>query len=303
MIQTPNDVQNGPIPQQEYSRRSDVPGITVDREILHGCEVTTTNVWSEQAAKKLGKTVGTYITIQTDTALDELGDAFPAGECLAEVLNRVLCAHYHGKLCICGIGNRYVPSDSLGPEVTYNLPLDVYAGREGNFSNVFSFTPGISMTTNMDTEKAVEGVVKAVGADCLLLVDSGMTRDIERLSRTIQISTTGGINSYLSERKADWSALGIPVISLVVPVVIPLSVLVPEQALQDKMLTSTTVGTVIAAAANIIAYAILRVCWPSLSKAECFILSKANKDPTPFSSALGEAFEEDTEKSEELPLH
>jgi len=266
-------------------------GVMLREETLHDCKVTSVTIQSEQAAKTLNKSVGTYITIQANATLDKLSDVLPVGECLAEVLDRVLHPYYHGKLCVCGMGNRRVPCDSLGPEVTYSLPLKMYSGREGNFCDVCSFDPGVSMTTNIDTEKIVGGVIKAVGADCLLLIDSSMTQDISRLSRTIQLSTAGGVNACLSGRKADWSALGVPVLSLVVPTIIPLSVLNPEQETRDEMLTSTTVKDVIAAAGSIIAYAILRACWPSLSKAECFIFSKANKDPIPFSAVLGEAFE------------
>lgn len=280
---------------------TDMDGVVFSEETLQGCEVTTVTVQSEQAAKALGKSIGTYITIQAQTTLDKLGDVLPVGECLAEVLNRVLHPYYHGKLCICGMGNRRFPHDSLGPEVTYNLPLKMYSGREGNFRDVCSFDPGVSMITNIDTEKTAAGVVKAVGADCVLLIDSSIAQDISRLSRTIQLSTAGGVSSYLSGRKADWGALGVPVVSLVVPTIIPLSVFVPEA--QDELLTSAMVKNVIAAAGNIIAYAILRVCWPTLSKAECFIFSKMNKDPIPFSSALEEAFEEETGRSETPMSH
>lgn len=282
---------------------SNVDGIMFSEETLHGCEVTTVTVQSEQAATALKKSIGTYITIQANTTLDKLGDVLPVGECLAEVLDRVLSPYYHGKLCICGMGNRRFSHDSLGPEVTYNLPLKMYSGREGNFCDVCSFDPGVSMITNIDTEKTVAGVVKEVKADCVLLIDSSIAQDISRLSRTIQLSTAGGVSSYLSGRKADWSSLGLPVVSLTVPTVIPLSALDPKRETQDELFTSAAVKDVIAAAGSIIAYAILRVCWPNQSKAACFIFSKMNKDPIPFSSALGEAFEEETGKSETPMSH
>lgn len=282
---------------------ADMDGMMFSEETLYDCKVTTVTVRSEQEAKALGKSIGTYITIQAQTTLDKLGDVLPVGECLVEVLDRVLSPYYHGKLCICGMGNRCYPPDSLGPEVTYNLPLKVYADIEGNFRNVCSFEPGVSLTTNIDTEKTVAGVVKAVEADCVLLIDSSVAQDISRLSRTIQLSTAGGVNSYLSGRKVDWSVLGVPVVSLVVPTIIPLFVLDPKQEAQDELLTSADVKNVVVAAGNIIAYAILRVCWPNQSKADCFIFSKSNKDPIPFSSVLGEAFEEDTEKSEAPASH
>lgn len=278
---------------------TEMDGVVFSEETLYDCKVTTTTVQSEEAAKELGRVVGTYITIEANTTLDKLGDVFPVGECLVEVLNRVLRPYHHGKLCICGIGNRHIPPDSLGPEVIDNLPLNMYSDREGNFHGICSFAPGVSMTTNIDTEKIVGGVVKAAEADCVLLIDSSMTQDISRLSRAIQLSTAGGVSSCLSGREVGWETLGIPVISLVVPVAIPLSVFIPKREAQDEILTSMTVKDVITAAGNIIAYAILRVCWSTLSKAECFIFSKINKDPIPFSSVLGEAFEEKTKKSEE----
>lgn len=267
--------------------------ITFNEETLHGCKVKTVAVLSEQAAKDLGKPVGTYITIYADTPLNELGEMFPVGECLSEVLDQALRPYYHGKLCICGMGNTQVPADALGPEVTRNLPLKVFAelGTAGNFREVCSFAPGTMATNNIATEVIVGGVAQAVGADCLLLVDSSVTQDVSRLFRTIQLSTNGGLSSYTSGRKADWFALHIPVISLVVPTAVSLSTLLPAAEAQDEILTGTRVRDVIEAAGNIIAYAILRICWPSLSKAECFIYSKINRDPFPFSSVLGEAFE------------
>ena len=140
------------------------------------------------------------------------------------MLDRVLKPYYHRKLCICGIGNKYNPADALGPEVVRNLPLWTLSkiGIGGVFREVCSIAPGTLMTNNTYTEVIVQGVAKEVGVDCLLLVDSMVSDDPSRLFRTIQLSTNGGLSSLLSERKADWDALGIPVISLGVPVSIPL---------------------------------------------------------------------------------
>lgn len=283
----------------------DIEGVVFSEEALYGCKVTTVDVLSEQAAKDLGKKVGTYITICVDPPLDKLGEVLPVGECLAEVLDRILRPYYHGKLCICGVGNDQIPADALGPEVARSLPLKQLSelGKAGSFREVCSFVPGTMATNNIATEDIAGGVTRAIGADCALLVDSCVTQDVSRLFRTIQLSTNGGLSSYMSGRKADWSALNIPVISLVVPTAISLfSLLTGSEAreVQDETLTSTGVKDVVEAAGNIIAYAILRTCWPSLSKAECFIYSKINRDSIPFSSVLGEAFE-DTEETETPP--
>ena len=262
-----------------------IEGVEVVEEDLYGCQVTTVHVQTEQAAQQINKAVGSYITIESDEVFSENTEIENIGECLAEVLDRVLRPHYNGKLCVCGLGKRALPVDALGPEVTQNLPLRLFSdiGAEGNFRDVCSIEPGTEYSNNIKTEAIVNGVVKEIGADCILLVDSVVTKDPDRLFRTIQISTAGGTTPYLYSRKADWSALGIPVISLGVPVSIPLSALSQNQCMDRELFTSTRIDSVIAAAGRLIAYAILRVCWPSQSKADCFILSGLNKDPVPYS--------------------
>ena len=263
-----------------------IEGIKTSEEELHNCHITTVHIQSEQAAETLQKPIGSYITIETDKPLSQHDHIMSVGECLAEVLDWVLRPHYHGKLCVCGIGNRDLPDDALGPEVTRSLPLKLLSEleSEGNFREVVSLEPGIAGVNNIDTEVIVNGVAKAVGADCLLLVDSLVTREPARMFRTIQLSTNGGLSSHLTGRKTDWSALGIPVISLGIPTAIPASVLLPDQDWDwgRRLFTSTEVQSEIATARRIIAYSILRVCLPSQSTEDCFILSGLNSTPAPF---------------------
>lgn len=262
--------------------------ISVQEEELCGCRVLSVELRSADAAEHLNRTVGTYITISPGTTLDGQAKIEMAGECLAAVLDRVLRPYYGGKLCVCGLGNPNIPADSLGPEVTRNLPLMFFSGNQisGNFRDVCTFAPGTAGMNNMHTELVVSGVAKAAEADCVLLVDSIAATEVSRLFQTIQISTAGGTTPYLTGQKPDWSIVGVPVISLGVPTTIPISALTANAALEGTTLTSIYVGDVIAAAGTIIIYAILRVCWPSLSKSECFLLTKAHRDPLPYSPLL-----------------
>lgn len=268
--------------------------IETSEEEVRGCDVTTVHVQSDDAAKALQKPIGKYITIETGNPLSRHDHIENVGECLTEVLDRVLQPYYHGKMCVCGIGNRSIPADSLGSEVTRNLPLKVLSeiGLECNFREVVSFEPGTAGANNINTEVVMSGVVRAVEADCLLLVDSLIAREPARMFQTIQLSTNGGFSPLLSGRKADWSALGIPVISLGVPMAIHASTLFPNQDLSSRLFTSTDVQSEIDAAGQIIAYAILRVCFPSQSKKECFAFSGLSQSPVPYSFLLGVENEE-----------
>lgn len=265
---------------------SKTSGASVQEEELYGCQITTVDIKSKQAAKRLNRAVGRYITIQTPTALNENVEIDEVGECLAVVLAQVLRPYQQGKLCICGMGNHRVQADSLGPEVVSNLPLKFFSAsaKQGSFSDVYAIAPGTEMANSVSTEIIVGGLVKTVGADCVLLVDSSMTNDVSRLFQSFQLSTNGGIDSYTSGQKRDWSSLGVPVVSLCVPTAIPLSAICPEKQQVNTMLTGTNIQDVITAASFIVAYAILRVCWPSLSKEECFVYAKCSRDPIPYSS-------------------
>lgn len=264
--------------------------ISVHEKELYGCKVFSVELRSANAAEHLNKAVGTYITISFGAMLDGQAKIETAGECLASVLEQILRPYYDRKLCVCGLGNSNIPADALGPEVTRNLPLAFFTGNQisGNFRDVCAFAPGTSGLNNMDTGLVVSGVAKAAKADCVLLVDSIATSEVSRLFQTIQISTAGGTTPYSAGRKPDWSIVGLPVISLGVPTTIPLSALTTNATLKGTTLTSIHIGDVIAAASTIIIYAILRVCWPSLSKSDCFLLTKAHRDPLPYSPLLDE---------------
>lgn len=259
-----------------------IEGVEVCEEELYGCSVSTVRILSEQAAKDLGREIGDYITIETGEIPNEHTQIDKVGDCLAEILGRVLRPYYHGKLLVCGIGSKDNAADGLGPEVTYNLPLKALAGvgADGNFREVVSFAPDTEGENNIPTDVLVGGIARTVGADCILLVDSLRSGDPSRLFRTVQLSSNGGLGVHLSGKRGDWAAIGIPVISLGIPMVISLS---PGQGQQDMLFTSTEVPSMIAAAGRMIAYAIIRACWPSYTKEECIVLSELARSPVPYS--------------------
>lgn len=178
-------------------------GIEVQEHSIHGIPVTVVEVKTEEGAKSLDRAIGKYITIQTGLLNSETLDLKVLGECVSEVLTEVLSNCKGSTLCICGLGNRESVADSLGPDVVRNLSLKVFSGMislNGLFKSVCSFVPGTSWTNNLDTELMVKGVVKAANANCLLLIDSLITRNPERLCQSIQVSTAGGMTPFFAGR-------------------------------------------------------------------------------------------------------
>lgn len=252
-------------------------GLNVVEERVNGFDTVVVDVLSEERANEIGKKVGRYITITADEPFNELTELYPIGECLARFLHNVLEPHFGGKLCICGLGSSEIAADALGPKVLRRLPLKVFSAlpkEAGRFTEICSVAPGTSFTNNMATEAIIAGVVRELKVTCVLLVDSLIAREYSRMSRTIQIATSGGTTPFLSDVKSDWSGVAVPIISLGVPTSIPATILQPESNHDMVLLTSHLVKEVVDFASSIIAYALLRVCYPMMSPGECFIFAQ-----------------------------
>ena len=150
-------------------------GVEVEERRIHGIPVTAVEIKIEDGAESLDRAVGKYITIQTGLLSSETLNLKALGECVSEVLTEVLSRYKGSTLCICGLGNRELVADSLGPDVIRNLSLKVFSGvasLNGLFKSVCSFVPGTAWTNNLDTELMVKGILKEANANCLLLIDS-----------------------------------------------------------------------------------------------------------------------------------
>ena len=260
-------------------------GVEVEERTIHGIPVTAVEIKTEDGAESLDRAVGKYITIQTGLLSSETLNLKALGECVSEVLTEVLSRYKGSTLCICGLGNRELVADSLGPDVIRNLSLKVFSGvasLNGLFKSVCSFVPGTAWTNNLDTELMVKGILKEANANCLLLIDSLITRNPERLCQSIQVSTAGGMNPFFAGRSIDWSSLGVPVISIGVPLAITADTFIQSGVLTDESFTTLHAHHAVAASSFIISYAILRTCWPDLTTQDCIDFIRFNRDVIPY---------------------
>lgn len=213
------------------------------------------------------------------------GGVSDIGDCLAQVLKRMLEPYFRHNLCICGLGNKHVKSDALGPETVDKLPikfLDALDSASSNFGKVYAVSAGVEWHTNIPLPTFIASIVTATKSDCVLLVDSIMAENHSQLYRSIQVSEIDGMTTHLKNQKADWSVLEVPVISIGIPTAIPAVSLFSDTASSNDLCTSVHVDTIIAAAGTIIAYALMRIGWPLLSKEACFGYTKLEKDPFPY---------------------
>lgn len=250
---------------------------------IFGHHVLVMTVCNEEAGKRLNRAVGDYYTIEVGTPLHELMEMRNLCECLVAILETALEPLHGKRLLIVGLGNPNDPADALGPEVTRFMPLRFlaeYFKDQGRFENVIAYTPGVAMNNNLATEMMVKGMVEASRADGLVLIDSEITKDYSHLFSVIEVSTAGGFSSHIGDVQADWSSLGIPVVSVGVPMAMPGDYLLPGEAGKGSIFTESRVGDVMISARAIITYALIRVGWPEIPQSQCYAFSKIMKDPT-----------------------
>lgn len=236
-----------------------IQGVRVEEYEQEKYELKVTKVYIEgkNASKKMGKPMGKYITMEAPTMSEpDEGYHQEISECISRELKEVLCeiekktkmsgddktnkAKTMGKkneddpsmvILIVGLGNRQITADALGPLVVDNLLINRHLikefGRHATLhaggKSICSLEPGVMAKTGMETAEIIEGVVKQIKPDVLIVVDALAARSLRRLNRTIQITDTGiwpgsGVGNH--RNAIDKETLGIPVIAIGVPTVV-----------------------------------------------------------------------------------
>ena len=133
------------------------------------------------------------------------------------------------KVLVVGLGNSNVTSDSLGIKVVNNI--DVKENK------VYALKPSVKGLTGIDTFDIINGVVKEINVDYLILIDSLKTSNLLNLNKIIQITNTyikpgSGVNS--NNKKISKETINKKIIVIGVPTVINIdNLLVSEINIDD----------------------------------------------------------------------
>ena len=196
-------------------------------------KVSKVTILTKNAAKKMGKPMGDYITIEAQDMTDsDDGYHNEVSECMANELEKLMPEGKHlSSVLVIGLGNRAVTADSLGPKVVDHLYItrhllraygkDAFGGK--TVREISSLEPGVMAKTGMETLEIVRGVIGDVKPDVLLVVDALAARSVKRLNRTIQMTNTGispgsGVGNHRHALTKE--SLGIPVIAIGIPTVV-----------------------------------------------------------------------------------
>lgn len=181
------------------------------------------------------KKEGVYETVRFEDITDK--DNFKLVEKITiEGLKRVLNElgiKEDSKVLVVGLGNASSTPDALGPNtldhVLVTRHLFLLGEVEDGYCNVASFKPSVTGVTGIETKDLIEGITEKIKPDLLIVIDALASNSIERLNKTIQITTAGispgsGVGNNRLEISKD--TLKIPVIAIGIPTVVDATTIV-----------------------------------------------------------------------------
>lgn len=201
--------------------------------------ITRVEIQTQEAAARLGKPRGVYVTLEVpslrkrDPLLEER-----VSHCMAEQMRRLSPSiGREDAVLVAGLGNWNITPDSLGPKVVDRVMvtrhlLEVIPDEvDARVRPVCALAPGVLGITGLETLEVLSGVVSRLHPRLVIVVDALAARTTSRMSTTIQISNTGiqpGSGIGNKRTPIDESTLGVPVLSVGVPLVVYAATIVTD---------------------------------------------------------------------------
>ena len=199
-------------------------------------------ITSEKGAQSIGRPRGNYDTL-TLPRMDRLepDDADLAVEQLARELCYIFdCSEINpGRILVCGIGNRELTPDSIGPKTADRVTPTMHLSRlyrsmfeDLECSEIAVISPGVTAESGMESGEVIKSVCNLISPDAVIAIDALAARSSSRLGSTIQISNTGIFpGSGIGNRRnaLNRESLGVPVIAIGTPSVIDTRIFIDEE--------------------------------------------------------------------------
>ena len=217
-------------------------GITIDEyDSMEDVHISKVVILSKNAARNMGKPMGTYITLEA-AGLQEGDEDYhrEISKELARLIQSVIPDIEQEKsILVVGLGNRDVTADSLGPCTVDNLFITRHIIKEygrkaygtAKIHQVSALVPGVMAKTGMETAEIIKGVIKETTPDIVIVIDALAARSTKRLNRTVQITDTGihpgsGVGNHRNALTKE--SLGVPVIAIGIPMVVDAGTIVSD---------------------------------------------------------------------------
>lgn len=240
----------------------EIDGVIVKKEAYENIELTHVEITNENGANKLGKAMGTYVTIEAPYMKYSIDDYENVIKLISETLEQMASIDKEALTLVVGVGNREITPDALGPEVISNLLVTRHAMDffdKDTVSGVCALAPGVLGTTGIETTDIIKGVTERIKPELIIAVDALAAADLKRVATTIQIADTGiqpGAGIGNNRKGINEETLGVKVIAIGVPTVIDAATIskidIPE-AMSPLMVTTNDIDLVIERMAKAVA--------------------------------------------------
>ncbi len=222
----------------------EVEGVEEKVENLEHIKITTINILNNIGADKVGKPVGTYITIESPPL--KINDPYINDEVI-QAVEKSMTALSSGKLnpgdlvLMVGLGNWRATPDALGPKFIEYSPITRQYHQfapdalvEG-MRPVCGIAPGVLGITGLETFEVIKGTVDNVKPALLVVVDALAAQNVDRIGTTIQMSDTGiqpggGVGN--ARHALTEEELGVPVIAIGCPTIVSASIIATQAVKQ-----------------------------------------------------------------------
>lgn len=212
----------------ELEKVNNIQGIQKEEKKYNDLTLTKISINTKDAAEKLGKPIGKYITIELPSLTDDFKSADKRLEIIAKQISYLIPTN--GTILVVGLGNYNITPDALGPKTAKSILATRHITGEvakstglENLRSVAVLSPGVLGQTGIEVSEILFSVVNKIKPSALILIDALASKETNRLGTTIQISNNGispGSGVGNSRPSITKDTMGIPVISIGVPTVV-----------------------------------------------------------------------------------
>ncbi len=285
--------------RQEILGDTKLDGITSSIENKNNARISRISVDNETGAKKIGKPVGKYITVEVPPFSKDAEVLDGRLDALSQELQNLLPES--GTILVAGLGNENITPDALGPRCAQMILATRHISGElaeaigmSRLRSVAAVSPGVLGQTGIETGEIIAGIVKKIKPSAVITVDALASRRLKRLGCTVQLSDTGvtpGSGVGNARAKISHDTIGVPVIAMGVPTVVDAATLAYDILQGEKneiseadmrkalgsevnqmMITPREIDLLVERAAKLIAMAINCALQPSLDAEDILTL-------------------------------
>lgn len=194
---------------------------------VHGFTVTV----DEELSVKLRRPMGKYTTVESRAVPERNRERYREISCiLAESLCKLVPSYVKSVLVV-GLGNPNMTADSLGAKTCSYLMATRHLPPAGERAKISVLTPNVLGVTGIESFDVVAGVVERIRPNAVIAIDSLASSTVNRIASAFQATDTGiipgsGVSNHRERMCAE--SLGVPVISVGVPLVVYASTIIED---------------------------------------------------------------------------